>query len=118
MNDQGDREDHVVEVEGPLEAQVFKVMSDEFVGKVSFIRVFGGVLKGGDTVVIANSGRTVKIPKLFRPQGKEQKDINEAEAGAIVATAKVEELYVGATLVATKEQRPFVMPHYPLPMVA
>jgi elongation factor G len=93
-------------------------MSDEFVGKVSFIRIFGGVLKGGDTVVVANSGRTVKIPKLFRPQGKDQKDVNEAEAGAIVATAKVEELHVGDTLVATKDQRPFVMPHYPLPMVA
>jgi elongation factor G len=115
---QGGREDHIVELEGPLEAQVFKIMSDEFVGKVSFIRVFGGVLKGGDTVIVANSGRTVKIPKLFRPQGKDQKDVNEAEAGAIVATAKVEELHVGDTLVATKEQRPFVMPHYPLPMVA
>ncbi len=118
VNDQGGREDHVVELEGPLEAQVFKIMSDEFVGKVSFIRILGGVLKGGDTVVVANSGRTVKIPKLFRPQGKDQKDVNEAEAGAIVATAKVEELHVGDTLVATKDQRPFVMPHYSLPMVA
>jgi elongation factor G len=69
-------------------------------------------------VVIANSGRAVKIPKLVRPQGKDQKDVNEAEAGAIVATAKVEELPVGDTLVATKDQRPFVLPHYPLPMVA
>jgi elongation factor G len=118
MDDQGGGEDHSIELEGPLEAQVFKIMSDEFVGKVSFIRILGGALKGGDTVVIANSGRTVKIPKLFRPQGKDQKDINEAEAGAIVATAKVEELHVGDTLVATKDQRPFVMPHYPLPMVA
>ena len=118
INDQGEREDHVIELEGPLEAQVFKIMSDEFVGKVSFIRIWGGILKGGDTVVIANSGRTVKIPKLFRPQGKDQKDVNEAEAGAIVATAKVEELHVGDTLVATKDQRPFVMLHYPLPMVA
>jgi elongation factor G len=118
LNDQGDREDRVIDLEGPLEAQVFKIMSDEFVGKVSFIRVFGGVLKGGDTVVLANSGRTVKLPKLFRPQGKEQKDVNEVEAGAIIATAKVEELHVGDTLVATKDQRPFALPHYPLPMVA
>ncbi len=118
LNGQGGAEDHALDLGGPLAAQVFKIMSDEFVGKVSFIRVFEGVLKGGDTIVLANSGRVVKLPKLFRPQGKEQKEINEAEAGAIVATAKVEELHVGDTLVATKDQRPFVMPHYPIPMVA
>jgi len=118
MNSDGGQLDHTVDVDGPLEAQVFKIMSDEFVGKVSFIRVFGGTLRGGDTVIIANSGRTVKIPKVFRPQGKDQKDVNEVEAGSIIATAKVEELHVGDTLVATKEQRPFVLPHYPLPMVA
>jgi len=117
-NGQGGVEERRIDLDGPLTAQVFKIMSDEFVGKVSFIRVFGGVLKAGDTVVLANSGRVVKLPKLFRPQGKDQKEVSEAEGGAIVATAKVEELHVGDTLVATKDQRPFVMPHYPLPMVA
>lgn len=118
LADQGGVEETSLDLEGPLTAQVFKVMSDEFVGKVSFIRVFEGVLKAGDTAVLAHSGRAVKLPKLFRPQGKDQKEINEAEAGAIVATAKVEELHVGDTLVATKDQMPFVMPRYPLPMVA
>lgn len=118
LNGQRGVEEHVTDLAGPLTAQVFKIMSDEFVGKVSFIRVFEGVLKGGDTIVLVNSGRTVKLPKLFRPQGKEQKEVNEADAGAIVATAKVEELHVGDTLAATKDQRPFVMPHYPIPMVA
>jgi elongation factor G len=118
LDEQGGRVEHTIDLDGPLEAQVFKIMSDEFVGKVSFIRVFGGVCKGGDAVVIANAGRTVKLPKLFRPQGKDQKDVNEAEAGAIIAIAKVDELHVGDTLVATKEQRPFAVPSYPLPMVA
>lgn len=118
LNEHGEAHDHTIALDGPTEAQVFKVMSDEFVGKVSYIRVFGGVLKSGDTVFLANSGRAVKIPKLFRPQGKEQKEVNEAEAGSIVATAKVEEIYVGATLTASKDQQPFVMPPYPLPMVS
>jgi len=111
-------EDHNIDLEGPLEAQVFKVMSDEFVGKVSFIRIYAGTLTAGDTVLIANSGRTVKIPRLFRPQGKEQQEVNEAEAGAIVATAKVEDLRIGDTLVATKGQKPFVCARYPVPMVS
>jgi elongation factor G len=93
-------------------------MSDEFVGKVSFIRVYAGTLSGGSTVVAANSGRSVKLSKLFRPQGKEQQDTDLAGPGAIVATAKVEDLHVGDTLVASKDQQPFVVPPYPVPMVA
>ncbi len=111
-------QDHNIDVDGPLEAEVFKILSDEFVGKVSFIRVFAGTLRGGDNVIIANTGRAVKIPKLFRPQGKDQQDITEAGPGAIVATAKVEELHVGDTLVAVKDQRPFVAPNFPVPMVS
>ncbi len=118
VDEQGGTVEHLLNLDGPLEAQVFKIMSDEFVGKVSFIRVFSGTLKSGDSVVLANSGRTVKIPKVFRPQGKDQKDVNEVEAGAIIAIAKVDELHVGDTLVATKDQRPFAVPLYPVPMVA
>lgn len=111
-------EEHPIALDGSLEAQVFKVMSDEFVGKVSFIRVYGGTLKGGETVVVPNTGRSVKIAKLFRPQGKEQQEVNEAEAGMIVATAKVEDLHVGDTLGVNKTQKAFLTPHYPVPMVA
>jgi elongation factor G len=110
--------DHTIDLDGPLEAQVFKVMSDEFVGKVSFIRVYAGTLRGGDTVFVPNTGKSVKIPKLFRLQGKDQQEVSEAEAGAIVVTAKVEELRVGDTVGATKAQKRFVIPSYPVPMVS
>ena len=110
--------DHPINLEGPLEAQVFKVMSDEFVGKVSFIRVYAGTLKAGDTVFVPNTGKSVKIPKLFRLQGKEQQEVSEAGPGALVVTAKVEDLHVGDTLGATKTQKRFVIPYYPIPMVA
>ncbi|MCZ6872951.1 MAG: elongation factor G, partial [bacterium] len=111
-------QEHHVEIDGPLQAEVFKIMSDEFVGKVSFIRIYAGTLKAGDNVVIANTDRSVKIPKLFRPQGKEQQDVSEAGPGSIVATAKVDELHVGNTLVASKGQPSFIAPHFPLPMVS
>lgn len=107
-----------IDVDGPLQAEVFKILSDEFVGKVSFIRVYAGTLKAGDNVVIANTERSVKIPKLFRPQGKEQQDVSEAGPGSIVVIAKVDELHVGNTLVGSKGQPPFVAPHFPVPMVS
>lgn len=117
VSDHG-RESYDIDLEGPLTAQVFKIMSDEFVGKVSFIRIFGGTLTSGDNVVIANSGKTVKMPKLFRPQGKEQQEVGEAGPGSIIAMAKMEELHTGDTLVMAKTQKPLASPHYPVPMVA
>lgn len=111
-------EDDEIVLDGPLKAEVFRMMSDDFVGKVSYIRVYSGTLKGGESVIQAGSGRSVRLGKLFRPQGKEQKDVNEAGPGSIVATAKVEELQIGDTLVGDKTAAPFVTPHYPLPMVS
>ena len=107
-----------IDVGGPLKAQVFKIVSDEFVGKVSFFRVYSGVIHAGDTVTLTQSGRSVKVPKLFRAQGKDQREVNEAGPGDIVATAKVEEFRVGDTLGASKDQSSFVVPRYPIPMVS
>lgn len=111
-------EDDEIVVDGPLKAEVFRMMSDDFVGKVSYIRIYSGTLKGGESVIQAGSGRSVRLGKLFRPQGKDQKDVNEADPGSIVATAKVDELQIGDTLVGDKAAAPFVTPHYPLPMVS
>ena len=111
-------EAHVLDIGGPLEAQVFKIISDEFVGKVSFFRVYSGAIRAGDTVTLTQSGRSVKVPKLFRAQGKDQREVNEAGPGDIVATAKVEEFRVGDTLAAGKGQKSFVVPRYPIPMVS
>ena len=111
-------EAHSIDLEAPLEAQVFKIISDEFVGKVSYFRVYSGLVRAGDTVTLAHSGRPVKIPKLFRPQGKDQREVNEVGPGTIISTAKVEEFRVGETLVASRGQKPFVVPRYPIPMVS
>lgn len=111
-------EDYDLDFDGPLEAEVFKTISDEFVGKISFIRVYAGSLKSSDSVIQAGSGKSVKLGKIFRPQGKDQQDVGEVGAGAIVATAKVDELQIGDTLSASKEHKPFVSPQYPLPMVS
>jgi elongation factor G len=111
-------EDDEILPDGPLKAEVFRMMSDDFVGKVSYVRVYTGTLKGGESVLQAGSGRSLRLGKLFRPQGKDQKDVTEAGPGSIVATAKVEELQIGDTLVDNKATAPFVTPHYPLPMVS
>ena len=102
---------------GPFLGQVFKIKSDVFVGKLAFVRVLSGSVKGGTQVTIASTGKTAKLPGLLRYQGKEQSDAGEAVAGDIVAVAKLEDLATGETL-AAKGAKPLAKAAYPIAMVS
>ncbi|MDR1477646.1 MAG: elongation factor G [Planctomycetaceae bacterium] len=93
----------------PVIAQVFKTRIDPFVQKLSFIRVYSGSLKNGQTVQISTGRRGIKIAQLFLMQANETKPIDEATAGMIVAVAKLEELATCATL------GDFVVDDFPFP---
>jgi elongation factor G len=82
---------------GDLVARVFRIMSDEYVGKVSFFRIFQGELKAGASVATSD-GASAKIAKLYMFQGKAQEEVPSGTAGEILATAKVDELAFGATM--------------------
>jgi len=82
----------------PLAAQVFKTRVDPFVQKISYIRIFSGTLKTGDTVHATGARKGIKINQLFRVQGSETKPIESAGPGEIVAVTKTEELHTGSSL--------------------
>ncbi|MBR0529599.1 MAG: elongation factor G [Ruminococcus sp.] len=73
----------------PLAAFVFKTVADPFVGKMSFIKVFAGILKPNMEVVNATTGNTEKVGKLMSLLGKKQLDVTEAGAGDIVVASKM-----------------------------
>lgn len=98
---------------GPLVAQVFKTRVDPFVQKVSYIRMFSGTLKAGETIEASTARRGLKIAQLFTVQAAETKPIDMAIAGDIVAVTKSEELHTGSTL--GKAELPPIP--YPTPMV-
>ena len=104
--------------DGAFRGLVFKVTSDDFVGKLSFIRVLGGRIAAGDTIHKADGGKAMKIAKLFRFQGKDQEEISDAPCGDIVATAKLEKLSIGDTIVGESGQPSFMKPRYAAPMVS
>ena len=81
----------------PLSAYVFKTTVDPFMGAVSLIKVFSGVLKTGMEVRVGDSGK-IKVGNLFTLRGKEQLPVDSIKAGDIGALAKVEELTTGETL--------------------
>jgi elongation factor G len=84
--------------QAPLAVLVYKTMADPYVGKVSFFRVFGGVLKSDSQVYNANKEKEEKIAQLFVMRGKQQENVTEVKAGDLAAVAKLQETATGDTL--------------------
>jgi len=101
--------------EDPLCAFVFRVVSDPYVGKLSFARVFAGSLAQNNPFSNPRTGKQEKVGKMVRMQGKEQEPLTSAAAGDIVALLKVESLKTFDT-VTTDNQWVIDPPKLPTPM--
>lgn len=82
----------------PAAALVFKTLSDPYVGKLSYFRVYQGVLKGGVDVHNTNREHDERLGQLFLLRGKHQEPVTEVAAGDIAATAKLGFTVTGDTL--------------------
>ncbi len=90
-------------VEDAFSAQVFKTIVDPFVGRLSFIRVFSGTMKGDTAYYNASRDSMERIGTIFTMQGKHQINVSAVQGGDIVAAAKLQGTKTGDTL-CTKEQ--------------
>ncbi|WP_044974882.1 elongation factor G [Ruminococcus sp. HUN007] len=101
-------------VSDPLAAFVFRTTVDPFVGKMSYIKVYAGVLKSGDTVFDSTSGQNVKIGKLYNMVGKKQEEVDSANAGDIVVAVKTD-ISTSDTLCDPSRTVKFDAVQYPAP---
>jgi elongation factor G len=115
---EGEGEEIIPDENGPFIAQVFKIMSDPFIGKLSYFRVLSGRIASEGTLVVSRTGASAKVAQLFRVQGREQQNVPEAVAGDIVAVPKIEDVAVSDTLLAAKGDSQVVPIRFPAPMVA
>ncbi len=99
--------------DGPVLGQVFKIVSDPHVGKMSYIRVFSGKLESKSSVTVSSTGKPEKINQLFRAQGEKRDDVADAVAGDIVGVSKVDNLHIGDTVYSSGDARfePIFFPH-------
>jgi len=82
----------------PFAALAFKIMTDPYVGQLTFIRVYSGVLNSGDTVYNSNRGRKERIGRLLQMHANQREEIKEVRAGDIAAAVGLKEASTGETL--------------------
>ncbi len=82
----------------PFSALAFKIMADPFVGQLTFIRVYSGQLKSGDSVLNAGRGRSERIGRLLKMHANKREDINEILAGDICAAVGLKNVSTGDTI--------------------
>ena len=82
----------------PFSALAFKIMADPFVGQLTFIRVYSGQLKSGDSVLSAGRRRTERIGRLLKMHANKREDISEILAGDICAAVGLKNVSTGDTI--------------------
>ncbi|MBX9599084.1 MAG: elongation factor G [Burkholderiales bacterium] len=87
----------------PLSALAFKLMSDPFVGQLTFFRVYSGVVKSGDTVYNPVKGKKERIGRIVQMHANDRQEIDEVYAGDIAAAIGLKEVTTGETLCDLKE---------------
>ena len=86
--------------EEPFSGLIFKVMTDPFVGQLSFLRVYSGSIKSGQALLNVSKGKTVKAGRLLRMHANKREDIEQIYAGDIAAAVGLKHGGTGDTITA------------------
>lgn len=101
-----DDEDEVIELpaddNAPLSALVFKIVTDPYVGRLAYFRVYSGAITQGQMVLNSTKRRRERIGRLIRMYADRREDVTEVRAGDIAAVLGFKETFTGDTLCDTK----------------
>lgn len=82
----------------PFSSLAFKIMTDPFVGQLTFFRVYSGVLKSGDTIYNAVKGKKERVGRILQMHANQREEIKEVRAGDIAAAVGLKDVTTGDTL--------------------
>ncbi|MDX1920552.1 MAG: elongation factor G, partial [Candidatus Caenarcaniphilales bacterium] len=104
--------------EEPFAALAFKVMTDPFVGRLTFLRIYSGKLESGSYIYNASKDRKERISRLVRLQSDQRTEVKEAYAGDICAAVGLKDTFTGDTL--CDEKSPIILEsiHFPEPVIS
>jgi elongation factor G len=101
----------------PFSALAFKVMTDPFVGKLTFFRVYSGILKSGSYIMNSTKGEKERIGRILQMHANQRKEITEIHAGEIAAAVGLKDTSTGDTLCEEKSQVILEKMEFPEPVI-
>lgn len=102
----------------PFSALAFKIATDPFVGSLTFIRVYSGVVNSGDSVLNATKGRKERIGRLLQMHANNREEIREVRAGDIAACVGMKDVTTGETLCSLDKPIILERMEFPEPVIA
>lgn len=106
------------DVNAPFVGLVFKLMTDPFVGKMAFCRIYSGTLKSGSYVINSNNQTKERIGRLIQIHSNSRTDINEASAGDIVGIIGLRKTITGETITALGQDLILEKMDFPEPVIS
>lgn len=93
-------EERKADPNGPFTALAFKIMTDPYVGVLTFIRVYTGTLKSGSYILNASTGKKERVSRLVKMHSNKREEIDSVSAGDIAAAVGIKDVTTGDTLTA------------------
>lgn len=102
-----DNEEEIItlpaEDDAPLSALIFKIVTDPYVGRLAYFRVYSGVLSKGQSLTNTSKGKRERIGRLIRMYADRREDVEEVRAGDIAAVLGLKDTFTGDTLADSKK---------------
>lgn len=113
LNPKGEMEERPADDKAPLSALAFKLLNDPYVGNLTFLRIYSGVLSAGSSVYNSTKGVKEKIGRILKMHANKREEIKEAFAGDIVAAVGLRQTITGDTL--CDERSPVILEALEIP---
>ncbi len=104
--------------DAPFSALAFKIMTDPYVGKLTYLRVYSGVAKKGSSVLNSADGKSERFGRLLRMHAASQEDIEEVRTGDIFAAVGLKHTQTGETLADRKNPIQLESMTFPAPVIS
>ena len=101
----------------PFSALAFKVMTDPFVGSLTFVRVYSGTLESGSTIINSVKGKRERVGRMLLMHANSREDVKEARAGDILALCGLKDTTTGDTLCNSSNQVVLERMEFPNPVI-
>ena len=113
----GEEDHRVADPKGPLAALAFKIMTDPFVGRICYVRVYSGTLHTGDSVYNSSKGKYERIGRIVLMHANHREDVDAVSAGEIAAVVGIKNSTTGDTLCDDKNEIVLESMVFPEPVI-